>query len=122
MFIFLIFFAMNTKVKSQLRARRKSRTNTTIKASFPELRCIVFRSLKHISAQLITRDGMIVAAITDLGLKGTKTEKAFEAGKLLAKKASEKKMTSCVFDRNGFLYHGRIKSLCEGLREGGMTI
>lgn len=103
--------------------RRKRRTNTTIKAQLPDFRCVVSRSVKHISAQIIDAKGNIVAAATDLKItSGTKTEKAGQVGIALAKAALDKKITSCVFDRNGFLYHGRVKALCEGMREGGMTI
>ena len=103
--------------------RRKRRTNATIKAQLPDFRCVVSRSVKHISAQIIDAKGNIVAAATDLKItSGTKTEKAGQVGIALAKAALDKKITSCVFDRNGFLYHGRVKALCEGMREGGMTI
>lgn len=103
--------------------KRKRRTNETIKAQKSDYRCIVVRSLKHISAQIIDSKGHIVAAATDLKItKGTKTEKAAEVGIALAKLALEKKISQCVFDRNGFLYHGRVKALCEGMRQWGLTI
>jgi large subunit ribosomal protein L18 len=114
---------MNSQEKVQSYLKRKRRTNATIKAQMPEYRCVVVRSLKHIRAQLIDAKGCVVATATDLALKtGTKSERAFEVGKALAKLAAEKKVSSCAFDRNGFLYHGRVKSLCEGMREGGMTL
>ena len=103
--------------------RRKRRTNISIKAQHPDYRCIVVRSVKHISAQIIDQKGNVVAEASDLkNASGTKTEKATHVGIALAKVALDKKITSCVFDRNGFLYHGRVKALCEGLREGGLTI
>ncbi len=103
--------------------RRKRKTNATIKAQLPEFRCVVTRSLKHIGAQIIDLKGNIVVAATDLKItSGTKTEKATQVGQALAKVALDKKISSCVFDRNGFLYHGRVKALCEGMREGGLTI
>ena len=52
--------------------------------------------------------------------KGKKTEKAREVGKELAKKAKEAKVTKCLFDRNGYKYHGRVKEIAEGAREGGL--
>ncbi len=103
--------------------QRKRRTNTSIKAHFPDYRCVVDRSLKHISAQIIDMKGNVLVAASDIGLSsGKKSEKAFSVGKLLAEKALAKKIDHCVFDRNGFLYHWRVKSLCEGAREWGLTI
>jgi large subunit ribosomal protein L18 len=109
---------MKTNKSMQSYLKRKRRTNVTLKAQHPDYRCVVVKSLKHISVQLIDAKGHIVASASDLKIsKGTKTEKALEVGKILAKNALEKKVSSCVFDRNGFLYHGRVKSLCEGLRQ-----
>lgn len=114
---------MRTNKSTVAYLRRKRRTNATLKAQLPEFRCIVTRSLKHISAQIIDTKGNIVASATDFKLtSGTKTEKAWQVGIALAKAALDKKITSCVFDRNGFLYHGRVKSLCEGMREWGLKI
>lgn len=114
---------MKTNKSTVSYLRRKNRTNATIKAQLPDFRCVVVRSLKHISAQIIDAKGNIVAAKTDLKLtEGTKTQKAMQVGVELAKLALDKKISSCVFDRNGFLYHGRVKALCEGLRQGGLSI
>lgn len=114
---------MRTNKSTVSYLRRKRRTNVTIKSQLPEFRCVVSRSLKHIAAQIIDAKGNVVAAATDLKItSGTKTEKAGQVGVALAKVALEKKITSCVFDRNGFLYHGRVKALCEGMREGGLSI
>lgn len=85
-------------------------------------RLIVYRSLKHIHAQLVddTVSKTLVAA-SDLSIKkGKKTEKAREVGKLLAQKALEKNIKICVFDRSGYRYHGRVKQVAEGAREGGL--
>lgn len=112
---------LQTKIKSYL--KRKRRSNAKVKAQSPDFRCIVNRSVKHIRAQLIDAKGYVIATASDLSItKWTKIEKAFEVGKILAKIALDKKITSCVFDRNGFLYHGRVKSLCEGLREAGIVV
>lgn len=114
---------MKTNKSTLAYQRRKRRTNVTIKSQFPDYRCVVSKSLKHISAQVIDAKGHIVAAFTDLKMtSGTKTEKAHKVGMELAKLAQNKKIDKLVFDRNGHLYHGRVKSLCEGMREGGMTI
>ncbi len=114
---------MKTNKSMQSYLKRKRRTNVTLKAQHPDYRCVVVRSLKHISAQLIDAKGNIVASASDLKItKWTKTERALEVGKILAKNALAKKISACVFDRNGFLYHGRVKSLCEGMREWGIAV
>lgn len=92
-------------------------------ASSPRLS--VFRSNKIIYAQIIddTISHTIVAADSRengiLGV-GTKVEQAFKVGQLLASKAKEANILKVVFDRSGYLYHGRIKSLADGAREGGL--
>lgn len=70
------------------------------------------------SAQIIARDGTVIAVASDLTLKvkGTKSEVAFAVWEALAKAAVAKKCETVVFDRNGFLYHGRVKQLAEGAR------
>jgi large subunit ribosomal protein L18 len=85
-------------------------------------RLSVFKSNKHIYAQLIDDENIkVLAAAGDLDIKkGSKTEKAKEVGKLIAKKAQDGKISEVVFDRSGFPYHGRIKALAEGAREGGL--
>lgn len=114
---------MNTKQKTSSHLKRKRRTNASVKANKPAFRCVVAKSLKHIRAQLIDANGNIVATVTDLkALSGTKTEKATQVGTLIAQQALEKKITTCVFDRNGNLYHGRVKALCEAMREAGIVI
>ena len=114
---------MNSQKKEKAYLKRKRRTNITLKSRLPEYRCVVVRSLKHIRAQLIDSKGNIVITATDLAMTSkTKTEKASEVGKILAKIALEKNINSCTFDRNGFLYHGRVKALCDGMREWGMTV
>ena len=89
-------------------------------------RLSVFRSNKAIYAQVIDDlEGKTLAAASsqskDIGDKKlTKTEKAKEVGKVIADRAKEAGIENIVFDRNGYLYHGRIKSLAEGAREGGL--
>jgi large subunit ribosomal protein L18 len=84
----------------------------------------VFRSNRGIFAQLIDdRTGRTVASAGWLGLKGfsgSKTEQAAEVGKAVAAAARQAGITTCVFDRGGYLYHGRVKALAEGAREGGL--
>ncbi len=86
-------------------------------------RLCVFRSNKHIYAQLIDDEkGKTLVSVKDVEIKkkNKKTELAFEVGKLIAKKAIEKKIEKIVFDRAGYQYHGRVKSLADGAREGGL--
>ena len=105
-----------TKTRRQLRTRNKVKTSGRIRVS-------VYRSNKYISAQLIDDvKNITITGVTDkeLKTKGTKTEKAKALGLLLAEKAKAKKVTKIVFDRGSYAYHGRVKGLAEGLREGGM--
>ena len=73
-------------------------------------------------AQLIVDDhGKVLAAVCDLKMKkGKKVEHSVEIGKLIAKEALAKKIETVVFDRGGFVYHGRIKAVADGAREGGL--
>jgi len=110
------------KIKQEQRLRRKSRVNVKGTAVCPRLS--VFRSLKSISAQLIddTTDKTLVFA-SDKGIKDkklNKTELAQEVGKLLADKAQKKDIKKVVFDKGNYRYHGRIKALADGAREGGL--
>lgn len=84
-------------------------------------RLAVFRSTQHIYAQIIddSRDKTLVSA-SDIKMKGSKKEKAYNVGKNLASKALKIKITAVVFDRGGFLYHGRVAELAKGAREGGL--
>ena len=102
---------------------RKIRVRAKLFGTKERPRLSVFRSNKYIYAQLINDDkGETVASVyeNELKTKGNKTEKAKELGILLAKKSSEKKIKSVIFDRGGYKYHGRVKALAEGAREGGL--
>jgi large subunit ribosomal protein L18 len=88
-------------------------------------RLVVFRSNRGIEAQLVDdASGRTVAAASWLALRksfsGDKTEQAAEVGKQLAAKAKQAGVDACVFDRAGYLYHGRVKALADGAREGGL--
>ncbi len=84
-------------------------------------RLVVFRSLKHMSAQLVDDVLMrTLMTVTDAGLTGKKTEKSVEVGKRVAEKAMAAGITKVVFDRGGYQYHGRVKAVAEGAREGGL--
>lgn len=100
--------------------RRKNRTNTIIKKTASLPRLIVRKSNMYTSAQVVDMSGNVIAYATDKGAKGTKTERAFEVGKTIATMTKAKGVDHVVFDRNGNRYHGRVKSLSEGAREGGL--
>jgi len=112
-----------TKLERRIRIKRRIRKNVSGTTARPRLS--VFRSNKEITAQLIDDDKAVtLVAVSsrakDIKAKGTKSEIAKEVGIALAKKAVKAGIESCSFDRNGYLYHGRIKSLAEGAREGGL--
>ena len=117
--------------RQEKRKRRHKRIRAKIYGTAERPRLSVFRSQKHIYAQLIDDDkGKIILAASDSALKGSKkakTDKAKEVGKLIAKEALDlpagrqgKKVEKVVFDRGGYKYHGRVKALAEGAREGGL--
>ena len=113
---------MPTK-KDLLRERRKNRIRSKIKGTESRPRLVVNRSLIHTYAQLINdNDGKIIASTSDMKSKekGTKTEKAKKVGEEIAKLAKDKKIEEVVFDRNGYKYHGRVKAVADGAREGGL--
>ncbi len=108
---------MPTKKQAQ-RLRKKARVRAKVSGTTKRPRLSVYRSLTCTHAQLIDDDkGVTLASVSS---KDKTINSALEAGKELAKKAQDKKITSCVFDRNGFAYHGRVKALADGTREGGL--
>lgn len=111
------------KVKQLKRARRKGRVGAKVSGTSARPRLSVFRSNRGIYAQLIDDGGgKTLAAVSALEIKdrGKKSAVSFELGKLIAKKAAEKNISKVVFDRNGYKYHGRVKALADGAREGGL--
>jgi len=113
---------MSKSKKVTNRLRRKKRIRSKISGSSTRPRLIVFRSNNYISAQLIDdTTGKTIASAHDIKeKKGTKSERATKVGIEIAKSAQAAKIDSCVFDRNGYQYHGRIKFLAEAAREGGL--
>jgi len=114
---------INPKVKIEKRQRRHRRVRAKISGTKQRPRLCVFRSNKHIYAQLINdENGKILLSSSDLKIKkkGNKTAMASEIGKIVAKIAVEKGFKEVVFDRAGYIYHGRVKALAEGAREGGL--
>lgn len=114
----------NTKIATRL--RRKMHIRKRIHGTEQRPRLSVFRSAKHIYGQIINDDThqTIVSASTtasDFSQYGGNKQAAEELGKQLATKAVEKGITTVIFDRNGFLYHGRVKSFADGARSGGLN-
>ena len=112
-----------TTTKEQLRQRRKVRIRAKISGTVQRPRLVVFRSLTNTYAQLVDDvNGKVLASTSDMKeAKGTKMERAKLVGVEIAKKAQEQKITTIVFDRNGYKYHGRVKALADAAREGGLT-
>jgi large subunit ribosomal protein L18 len=110
------------------RMKRKTRVRSRVKGTSARPRLNVFRSLKHIYAQAIEdTTGKTLASISSLSpeLKGSlknpgNVEAAKKVGELIAKKCLEKGIQKVVFDRNGYLYHGRVKALAEAARAAGL--
>ena len=109
------------KSKTARRHRRHLRVRKRVEGTTERPRLVVFRSLKHISAQLVDdKTRRTLLTITDGGLDGSKTKRAAEVGKKLAARAKEVGVSKIVFDRAGYRYHGRVKALADGAREGGL--
>lgn len=85
-------------------------------------RLIVYRSLTNLFAQIVEPTGQVAVEASSLKLKGSRTAKAGEVGRAIARQAKEKKIKSVVFDRNGFSYKGSVKVLAESAREEGLII
>lgn len=108
------------RIKRQI---RHNRVRSKILGSKDMPRLNVYRSLSHMYAQLIddsTGKTLVAASSLELKSKGKKADISKEVGKKLAEKALAEKIQACVFDRGGFRYHGRVKALAEGAREGGL--
>ena len=112
--------------KIERRYRIKNRIRKIISGTADRPRMNIFRSNKQISVQLIDDvQGVTLMAVSSnvkeiAEVAGTKTEKAGLVGKLVAQKAIEAGISQVVFDRNGYLYHGRVKQLADAAREGGL--
>jgi large subunit ribosomal protein L18 len=115
--------------KSIARARRQERVRKKVLGTDARPRICVYRSNKHIYAQVISDDrGMTLASVSTLGggdlpeavKKSKGVEAAKQVGLALAKICKEKNITRVIFDRNGFLFHGQVKAVADGVREGGL--
>ena len=117
-------------LKNARLARRKRRIRSKIEGSVERPRLTVFRSSAHIYAQIIddsTARTLVSASTTDKEVREklagvtSKTARGKVVGQVLAERAKAAKVTSVAFDRNGYLYHGRVKALAEAAREGGLN-
>src|SRR2546423_1365927 len=104
------------------RERRHVRVRRKVTGTADRPRLVVFRSLKHIYAQLVDDTAnKTLATVSDLTIEqGKKGERAAEVGKLIAERAKSAGVTRVVFDRAGYRYHGRIKAVADGARKGGL--
>jgi len=113
-----------SSLKEYKRQKRHRKISKRIAIGSDRPRLIVYRSLTHIYASVFdNKTGKTILSTSDLSLKikkGKKVEKATEVGKEIAKLALEKNVSEIAFDRNGYKYHGRVKALAEGAREGGL--
>ena len=112
--------------REEARKKRKTRIRKKINGTPERPRLVVFRSNKHIYAQIIDDlAGATLASASTLAIEGDDIRLTVENAKLVGKKVAEeaikKSITSVVFDRNGFVYHGRIKAVADGAREGGLN-
>jgi large subunit ribosomal protein L18 len=113
-----------TLVAHKLRTRRHKRVRKHAFGTAERPRLVVYRSNRGITAQLVDDSaGKTLAAASSLSVrntKGNKTDQAAAVGKLLAENAKSAGVKSVIFDRGGYLYHGRVKALAEAAREGGL--
>jgi len=112
----------SAKLKS--RKTKKVKIRKKLKGTTERPRLCVFKSLKNIYAQIVDdTTGKTLLSVSTLGdVKGkTGREAATEVGKVIAQKAKEKKIDKVVFDRSGYLYHGRVKAVADGAREAGLN-
>ncbi len=111
------------RTKEEKRKRIHHRIRRRINGTATSPRLSVYRSNHAIYAQIIddsTGHTLVAASSRENGATGTKIDQAKSVGKLIAEKAIGEKISSVVFDRGGYLYHGRVKALAEGAREGGL--
>lgn len=114
--------------KWKRRWKRKMRVRKKVKTTPERPRMCVFRSNKHMQVQIIENNGYVLAAASTLDkrikwkMKTWTCEAARELGKLIAEKALAKGITKVVFDRGGYKFHGRVKSLYEAVKENGIQV
>ncbi len=111
--------------RQRKRLRRKASIRKQLRGTAERPRLSVFRSLKHIYVQAIDDDGnRVLASASDaqkaVGAEGSKKERARAVGKAIGQKLLDSNIEAVVFDRNGYIYHGRVKELADGAREAGL--
>ena len=115
---------MSNKIAQRTKRRKRIRSRFSGTSQRP--RVSVFRSNSHIYVQVIDDQTHItLVGVSDKALEKevkSKVSRSLELGKLIAKNLGEKKIKSVVFDRGGYRYHGRVKAVADGLREGGLTV
>jgi large subunit ribosomal protein L18 len=114
---------MSVVTKREARMRRHRRVRGRLSGTAERPRLVVFRSNRGISAQLVddaARRTLASASWKGMDASGSKSDQAKEVGKAIAAAAKVAGINTCVFDRAGYLYHGRVKALAEGAREGGL--
>ncbi len=117
---------MESKKKKLNRQRRHNRVRSRIIGTKERPRVSVFKSNKHIFVQLVddeSRKTLLSSKVISAKkskIKGSKSDKATEIGKMVAEKAKTAGISKAVFDRGGYKYHGRVKALADGLRAGGL--
>ena len=116
------------KTSAERRARRHLRVRKKVAGTPQRPRLVVFRSSKHIYAQLVDDErGVTLLGASDRS-EGVQVEgpgkiaKSFALGRLIAARAKERGITSVVFDRGGYLYHGRVRAVADGARKGGLEL
>jgi large subunit ribosomal protein L18 len=110
-----------TNSREDMRQRRHLRVRKKVAGTSARPRLVVYRSLKHIYAQLVDDQGQrTLMTVSDQALQGKKSDKSVGVGKMIAEKAKAAGITSVVFDRAGYRYHGRVKAVADGAREGGL--
>ncbi len=109
------------KTRQELRQRRHLRVRKVLNGTAERPRLVVFRSLKHITAQIVDdTTGRTILTVTDIKFDGKKSEKSTLVGRQVAERAKAAGITRVVFDRAGYQYHGRVKAVADGAREGGL--
>jgi large subunit ribosomal protein L18 len=116
---------MSTTTKKTHRAKRHARVRAKVSGTAERPRVCVFKSNQHLFVQVVDDSAhrtMLSIGKTKAKAKGTKTEQAKVLGASLAKDMKDKGIERAVFDAGGFKYHGRVKAVAEGLREGGIAV
>ena len=109
------------RTTEERRKRRHLRVRNAVNGTAARPRLVVFRSLKHIYAQIVDDTTQkTLMSVGSEGMDGTKSERALAVGKAVAEKAKAAGIAKVVFDRAGYQYHGRVKAVADGAREGGL--